>query len=182
MRMLVNAIVGLCVIALLGVIWSKSSREQDEVTRAAGAASAIRTIHQVLSYQAAFDKAPSNSRGWPITIDPAWFEGDPPRNPMVSGEHPWIEIASPAEAGLLHPQVRLAVSPTLAGLWYNPYQGVVRARVPVMISDAKSVALYNQVNGTTLASIFQKEIPLVVPMPDSRSVEAGMAPPATVGP
>ncbi len=182
MRMLVNTIVGLCVAALLAVVWAKSSREQDEVARASGAASAIRNIQQVLSYQAAYDKAPSNSRGWPITIDPAWFGGDVPRNPLVTAQHPWIEIAPPSDAGLLHPAVRLAVSPALAGLWYNPYQGVVRARVPVMISDAKSVALYNQVNGTTLATIFQKEIPLVVPMPDSRSVEAGMAAPASVGP
>ena len=99
MRMLVNAIVGLCVAALVAVVWVKSDREQDEAGRALGAASAIRNIQQVLSYQAAYDKAPANSRGWPITIDPAWFEGEVPRNPLVSSQHPWIEIAPPSDAG-----------------------------------------------------------------------------------
>jgi hypothetical protein len=41
--------------------------------------------------------------------------------------------------------------------WYNPYQGVIRTRVPAMISDQRSLDLYNRLNRCTLQSIFPTE-------------------------
>jgi hypothetical protein len=35
----------------------------------------------------------------------------------------------------------------------------VRARVPVMVSDEDATQLYNRVNGTTMTSIFSRELP-----------------------
>lgn len=159
MRMLVNSLVALCALALGGLLYLKSAGEADEAERAERAIQAIREVEQTLYYKAAVERVPTNSRGWPLTIDPAWFKTGLPRNPLLSNEHPWLEVASNAEAGLKNPTVRLAVSPALAGIWYNPYQGVVRARVPVQISDVKSTALYNLVNGTDLSSILMPETP-----------------------
>jgi hypothetical protein len=87
-------------------------------------------------------------------VDPQWFGAEPPRNGLVSPERPWVEVATPAEASLQDPPVRLTVDPKVAAFWYNPYQGVVRARVPVSISDAKSLAMYNAINGTRLTTIY----------------------------
>lgn len=181
MRMLVNIAAALCVVAVVVPIWMQDAREAEERTRAAETVRAVRHIEQTLRAKVAFSGVTANVRGWPETIDARWFS-DPsggtgsdamPRNALVPSEHPWIEIAPPEEAGLKHPPVRLAVSPTLAGLWYNPYQGVVRARVPVQVSDAKSVALYNQINGTGLYSIFAQETPLDSPVrPPIRHAEA----------
>jgi hypothetical protein len=44
----------------------------------------------------------------------------------------------------------------MAAFWYNPYQGILRARVPVMISDEESLSVYNRINSSSLTSIFPK--------------------------
>lgn len=131
------------------------------------------TIHRVtadarrleleLKYRAASKSVELNPRGWPVTVDPKWFDADPPINALLSPHRPWVEVASPDEAGLLHPHVRMAVDESYAAFWYNPYQGVVRARVPVMVSDEHATDLYNRVNSTTIRSIFFEERPLPVP-------------------
>ncbi len=159
MRMLVNVVVALCFLSLAGMLWLRWSGEAIEAARASGAIRSVREIEQALYYRAATERERSNSRGWPLTIDPTWFKDGLPRNTLLSNEHPWLEVASQAEAGLKHPPERLATSPKLAGLWYNPYQGVVRARVPVQISDARSTALYNYVNGCELGSVLSLEKP-----------------------
>src|SRR5262249_12261162 len=65
-----------------------------------------------------------------------------------------VEVATPAEASLQDPAVRLTLDAHVASFWYNPYQGIVRARVPVLISDEKALDLYNTINGTHLATIY----------------------------
>jgi hypothetical protein len=62
-----------------------------------------------------------------------------------------------------------------AGYWYNPNQGIVRARVPVGISDDRALRLYNRINGTALTSIYSKEAlpkPSEAPKPDATKVAA----------
>ena len=96
-------------------------------------------------------------RGYPAVIDRGWFEGKVPRNPLLGPENPWLEIAGPEQADLQNPAVRQAVDRSFAGLWYNPYQGIVRARVPVMISDEAAMAMYNAINSTAITSLFDEE-------------------------
>jgi hypothetical protein len=55
----------------------------------------------------------------------------------------------------------MAIDNSVASFWYNPYQGVIRARVPIVISDRK--ALYNSVNRTRLDSIYSKDLPIEEP-------------------
>jgi hypothetical protein len=90
-------------------------------------------------------------------VDPNWFERNPPRNPLISAECPWVEVASIDQAGLQDPPIRMAIDGTLAGFWYNPYLGILRARVPVMVSDQDAVDMYNRINATRLSSIFQAD-------------------------
>ena len=104
-----------------------------------------------------------NGRGWPVTIDPEWFSGRLPKNHLVSWPRPWVEIASGAELALDHPRVRITVHERTAAFWYNPANGIVRARVGVNVSDRKALRLYNRVNGTTLASLVG-ELPVKGPL------------------
>lgn len=119
----------------------------------------LRRMELEVKYRAASKSAELNARGWPVTIDPAWFENSAPDNTLVDSDRPWVEVAGMSQAELTHPPVRMTVDNSLASFWYNPYQGIVRARVPVMVSDEDATALYNRVNGTYLASIFIRENP-----------------------
>lgn len=157
MRMIVN-LVGL-LLAVVGalVVTMVLERRSEEDSLAARTRDALREIEQTVRLRSTMPGTGLNLRGNPLTIDPAWFEGEPPRNEMIALVHPWLEIASREQAELWHPEIRLAVQPSLAGFWYNPYRGVLRARVPVQVSDERSAELYNQVNGTSLRSIFEPE-------------------------
>jgi len=55
---------------------------------------------------------------------------------------------------MLDPPVRMTIDGKLASFWYNPYQGIVRARVPVCVSDRKALDLYNSINGTRLSELY----------------------------
>ena len=48
----------------------------------------------------------------------------------------------------------------VAQFWYNPRHGVIRARVPMAMSDAETLAIYNQVNGSNLQSLFELVRPI----------------------
>lgn len=122
------------------------------------AATDLRRLELEIKYRSVTKNAELNEFGWPVTVDPKWFGEDLPRNMLVSTRGAWIEIAGPGEAKLLNPRVRLAVDDSIAGFWYNPAQGVIRARVPVMVSDQEAVDLYNRINGTALASAFEREV------------------------
>lgn len=141
------------------VLYQRDQRE--EQARVHKATAETRRLEMEVKFRAATKGAELNARGWPLTIDPAWFEKDPPVNTLVEGDHPWIEIASADEAEMQHPSVRMTVNDDTAAFWYNPYQGVVRARVPVMVSDESATVLYNRVNETSMASIFWIEPPVV---------------------
>jgi hypothetical protein len=120
------------------------------------AAAELRRVELEMKYRAAAKLPGLNEDGWPEVIEEGWFQGPSgvPRNPLVSPERPWVDLATREEADLDNPMVKMTADPRLAGFWYNPHLGVVRARVPVMVSDVESLELYNRVNGTRLASIF----------------------------
>ncbi len=155
LRSTVNFVTVLAAVGLVGGLGAFQMREQrngemaDELTRD------VREFQQMVHVRAATKDVELNGRGWPVTINPEWFSGDPPRNPLLSAERPWVEIAPPEDAHLSDPRVRIALDSRYASFWYNPYQGIVRARVPMKINDQLTLDLYNMVNGTTLPSIFR---------------------------
>lgn len=144
------------------VIYSRMERDQEQLVQQAAAE--VRRLETEIKYRAATNAVELNARGWPVTIDPMWFDGRPPLNRLVSTDRPWLEVSGPEQAGLSHPTIRFALEPTQASFWYNPYQGIVRARVPVMVSDAKALDLYNRINACHITSLFWRETP--APTPD----------------
>ena len=153
LRRAVDVVCAASVLGLIGGVIFYNRSDFQERQAVSGAASELQRFRQIIDYHAA-SGGDNNARGWPMTIDPQWFGTDPPRNALVTPDRPWVEIASPEEAGLSDPEVRMAVGPQLASFWYNPYQGIVRARVPVAINDRRALEMYNQINNTRLDSIY----------------------------
>lgn len=156
MRWMLDA-VGLVLVLtmLVGVVYFKREAQQREAAIQRAGANRHRMELEV-RYRSASRLGGLNARGWPKTVDAKWFDGFPPRNSLLPPDRPWVEIASIEQAGMRDPPVRMAVNENLAGFWYNPYLGIVRARVPVMVSDQEAVELYNRVNSRNLVSIFQQ--------------------------
>ena len=117
------------------VVTHALSRDSEQQQQERRTKSAIAQIQSEIKVVAGTAGAELNGRGWPVTIDPAWFDGALPANAMLTGARPWLEVAAPDQANLKHPVVRQAVDVGTPAFWYNPGNGIVRARVPVMISD-----------------------------------------------
>jgi len=139
-------------VVLGGVMWSRAGR--DEVAAIDGTRNAIARLESEIRLRSGTGSAALNPRGWPVSIDPEWFRGAEPRNLLLSGDHPWIEIAPPADALLEHPRKRIAIDRATASFWYNPANGIVRARTPAGVSDKRTTEVYNTVNSSSLSSIF----------------------------
>lgn len=166
MRRLVDFFAVLTLIGLGAAIFYTQKDQYHQQAAVEQVSQAVRMFDLKIKYHAATEGAQLTARGWPVTIDPAWFEGAVPRNPLLSGDRPWLEIAGPHDAELQHPRLRLAVDDTLASFWYNPYNGALRARAPVTTSDQEALNIYNTVNRTNLTTIFDHSAPIVAPRGD----------------
>lgn len=155
MRIVLNILILLTAALLLaGVTWQH--REQSaERQRVGQTHDEVGQFHRVISLHTALKDIDieRSERGYPLTVDPAWFDDELPVNPLLGPSYPWLEIAHPDHGDLLHPPVRAASNTSHARFWYNPANGVVRARVPRAVSDAATLRLYNAVNGTNLTSL-----------------------------
>jgi len=156
MRVLVDSVVAVLLAAVLGgvLVYERADRERGEAVEAAR--ESVRRIGEEIRLRAVTSGTRLNGRGWPVTVDPEWFDHDVPQNLLLSPDRPWLEIASIEEANLDHPPVRIATDRETPAFWYNPGTGVVRARVPVQISDRRTTDLYNEVNRADLDSIFER--------------------------
>lgn len=181
MRWMRDVVAAVGVISLVGgtLYLQRARRAEDALFQQAQ--TDVRRMELEIKYRAATKTSDLNARGWPVTIDPAWFQHNPPANALLDDDRPWVEVAGTAQAELMHPPVRMAVDRDLAAFWYNPYQGVIRARVPVMVSDDKATELYNRINGVGMPSIFVRESvadrpqPVILPAPDSAKASGGDA-------
>ncbi len=155
MRALVDFITLVMLLGLLGgVAWHQRAKSLERDT-IAGVREDVLRIERELRRRAATGEIEVNGRGWPTTIDPDWFIDDPPVNRLLPADRPWLEIAPPEHADLTHPLARQSYDRAVAAFWYNPALGVVRARVPVTLSDQRATDLYNRINGVRLSSIFE---------------------------
>lgn len=159
LRILINLVALLLVISLGAGAWLHLQAEREEDEAIDQVRSAIADLTRQIRLHAAMGKTELNGRGWPETIDPAWFEGHPPRHCLVSTDRPWLEVAPIEQADLLNPPVRVAVNKNLAAFWYNPGSGVIRARAPESVSDRRATEIYNRINSTSLTSIFEDIVP-----------------------
>jgi hypothetical protein len=159
LRRIVDVIAVVCVTgAALGIAVSISRRSTLQGD-AETTADELRRFQSEINLRAATDAGDGTTLHWPPTVDPAWFKGKPPRNELLSRDRPWLEIAAPEQAHLRHPELRIAIDRSLASFWYNPAQGIIRARVPPLLSDAETLSLYNTVNGARLESLYFIEPP-----------------------
>lgn len=83
---------------------------------------------------------------FPPTLDLTWLSGGSPENPLLPGEV-GLEIASDRHHE--HPDPLVWKSGGRPW-WYNPANGMFRARVPPQGSQADTVMLYNAVNGANV--------------------------------
>jgi len=145
---------GLCLVAatLVAIQQTRTGTVDNVVTQTE---LALADFHSALKVQATTRGVAVNGRGWPNTIEGAWFGNDPPRNHLLTGDRPWVEIAAAQDADRDHPAdpVAFDLEAKAASFWYNPYRGVVRARVAPQINEAETLALYNRVNGVFLTTL-----------------------------
>ena len=155
MRIVLNTLALVLIAAIAaGAVWQHRTR-QEEQSRIDSARTSVRLLQRTVTVQSGLGTAEVNGRGWPVTIDPQWFQGAAPWNELVTRDRPWVEVAPPEHAELEHPLVRMTINRDVAAFWYNPGNGIVRARAPVTVSDRLATELYNTVNGTALKSIFE---------------------------
>jgi hypothetical protein len=150
-RLIVNSLVFLMILGLLaGVVLSTRRTWTASRTREATYAEVLRFQRQI-AVHSQLGAAALNERGYPKSVEPTWFNGHLPENILLPPEHPWLEIADKEHADRLHPVNWATDDIRVARFWYNPEQGVVRARVPREASEPAAADLYNDVNGTDLA-------------------------------
>lgn len=156
MRLLIDSLVALMLAGVLGgiVVASKDLESMEQKVQEASAE--LWRFKQEVLLQAALQRdGPIASP--PQEIELAWLDGDVPRNPLLEDSRPWLDIATRAERQLSHPIDKAPLDGMAARFWYNPVNGALRARVPLQVSDADTLDLYNRVNGTTLTDLYGQE-------------------------
>lgn len=153
MRLIIDTLVALTLVGVLGGIALHSHREKEVERRIKLARDELRQIQSQVMLQAAMEQVALTRYGYPASIDPKWFGGRVPGNPLLKAGHDFVNVAAGSEAGAEHPRDPMAIGPGAAQFWYNPYKGVVRARVPDDVSEATALRLYNLVNDSQLTSL-----------------------------
>lgn len=156
MRTIVNILVVVMLAGILvGVMMIRSTNgiKQDQIRTARDE---VRRFQRQITFQTTMAEVELTAEGHPVTADPNWFHGNLPQNPLIEAGHPWVEIAGRNERSFLHPLDVVVRDAAAAQFWYNPYQGIVRARVPADISDARALEVYNQVNDSRLGGVFSR--------------------------
>ena len=156
MRTLLNILVVVMLAGILvGVVMIRSNKgiKQDQIRTARDE---VRRFQRQITFQATIAEVELTAEGYPVTADPNSFHGNLPQNLLIEAVHPWVEIAGRNERSFLHPLDIVVRDAAAAQFWYNPYKGIVRARVPADISDAIALEVYNQVNDSSLGGVFSR--------------------------
>ncbi len=138
---------------LLGILYIRHQNEE-EIRNVAITQQSLVSIRIQITLQETIDEIALNVWGHPTTINPAWFSGSIPDNALLRPEHPWVEIAAKKDWMRRDPIHVIATDVSMAAFWYNPRLGIIRARVPQMVSDQQTLAAYNQINDSHLDSLF----------------------------
>lgn len=156
MRILLNILIALTLVGI-GVVVVMNRQvdtiKQDQIKKTK---EEVRRFQRQITLQSAVADIELTSKGFPVTIDPLWFDGLLPSNTLLEVGRPWVQIAGWAERASLHPMDLAARDAAAAQFWYSPYKGVVRARVPADISDERALRIYNHVNGSRLTDMFSR--------------------------
>ncbi len=159
MRFVSNVIFVVLFAALVATGWLFYKHQVAEEVNFTDTRRAIEVMQHAVNRRMAGEDGPLNEYGYPPTIEAAWFDGVVPANALLDHDRPWLEIATGDGLLELHPEFPLARDRDAAEFWYNPRRGVVRARVPQMVSDRKTLEIYNLVNDSELSHLFPKAKP-----------------------
>lgn len=157
MRYLLDIIAVLCVLLASAVVYWYLSSAREAEQRVLRVHEQVQLIASVAAAHSAMPEADTSPTGHVRSIDTEWFDGDVPINALLPPPRPWLEIASADQAHMTHPPNRAATNATHASFWYNPANGVVRARVPMQTTDQATLDLYNKANGCALSSLYGLE-------------------------
>jgi len=173
MRRLLDLIaLGLLILLLLGaVLYVNHERRRAEAIEAARLG--VERIQVEVDLIRALQLRDTGARRELAGIDPSWFEGGLPVNPMLRHRHRWMDVAAEDERMYLHPRRWWLADDEghEAMFWFNPRQGVVRARVPFEHSVERTREVYIAVNG--LAPSFDRALEDAQPLPPT-GLETGV--------
>lgn len=163
MRIIIDSMIGLMLVGVLvGVLVLNHDRKQG-AQDVALVQRALDRLNEQAAYHTAVQSAMAGHDTMLVHVQAGWFGDDPPINAMLEKGHPWIDLAPPGDLGT-HPPDPVVMDKQQAGFWYNPTTGVFRARVLPASNEAKTLALYNQVNGTDLDAFEQIPDPARTPI------------------
>lgn len=148
MRLVVDFLIALIVLVVLGTILVQQRARADQIGLIEETQRAMHAIESRAIFHAGLGDAALTRRGYPMSIDEVWFERLPV-NALTGPTIVWIEVTPATDTKAYNPP-QITTDSGRAGFWYNPYRGIVRARVPMQTSEQATVELYNMVNGTTL--------------------------------
>lgn len=156
-RLLVNSLMALLLIGVLASVLLYQRERQNNQRRHDTVHLALSRLRdKALLFGALdFDVHDPNGNAYPLEVSPTWFrEEGLPMNVMVPGWQPWIDLAPAGDLSDQPPDPVITRSDQ-AGFWYNPNNGVFRARVVPQHSDRATLDLYNELNNTSLAAIVE---------------------------
>lgn len=107
---------------------------------------ALLRLESEIRLRSALDGHEMSRQGFVRLVDPDWFEGDPPQNQLLTGlNRRWIDVDTRADRSIRNPTTIFATEGD-AQWWYNPANGVIRARVPGQPTIRATRELYERVN------------------------------------
>jgi len=160
LRFISNTIFVILLAAMLALGWGFWKHRQDEHSDFLQARQALDAIQHEVNRRMAGEQGPLNEFGFPPTIDPEWFDDMVPANPLLDHDRPWMELANTSDLQRENPSDPVIIDSSQPEFWYNPRRGIVRARVPQMISDRKTLEVYNFINHADLHDLFSMKITL----------------------
>jgi hypothetical protein len=179
MRLLIDCLIVLMLIAVLALVFGERRRAQLRIDQLSQVYRALSRLQEQARYHGAIDVASQVSAapgqtpnpgaasvvdGMPVLVSPAWFGSDLPHNTMVGGTQPWLDIA-PLGDMAVDPPDPVIHRPDQAGFWYNPARGVFRARVAPQFSEQETLDLYNELNNRNLTRFPTSNDPARRPLP-----------------
>ncbi|MEM7683113.1 MAG: hypothetical protein AAF288_14260 [Planctomycetota bacterium] len=165
MRLVLESMIAVAVVAGLGVVLvqQRDQTAQDQSERFVS--ESLARLQEVTAYHAALATAEAEAGVTPlvVAVEPAWFGATMPTNVLLEQQRPWLDLAPPGDRAS-HPPDPVALGEDQAMFWYNPTTGVYRARVPALVNERDTLALYNRVNGADLAVLPVEHDPLRRPV------------------
>lgn len=152
MRLTLDILIGLMVTGVLVAVIVMQSERSKNREAIEDVRASLKQLHEKTDYHTALESAMQGQDTLIVHIEESWFGDDLPKNALLDAKHPWIDLAPPGDLGA-HPPDPIVTRPDQAAFWYNPTTGVFRARVKPHANEAKTLALYNEVNNTYLSGL-----------------------------